>query len=90
MKKLILSAMLLTGMVTFAQETPKKVKKEVKQTTTTVKDAEKATKTTQTTEVKTDPNGDQQVETVTTKTAVPVTAPATEPAKKNDPTPGVE
>lgn len=84
MKNLILSALMLTGVVTFAQETPKKVAKATKETTTTTTvNPATQTKVTKTTEAKTDANGDKQVETSTTvKAASPATpaqpvAPAT-------------
>lgn len=80
MKNLLLSALMLTGVVTFAQETPKKADKKAKQTTTTTVKADNAAEVTKTTEVKQDANGDKQVETTTsTKTATPAqpAAPAT-------------
>lgn len=85
MKNLILSAMMLTGVVTFAQETPKKAAKATKETTTTTTvNPATQSKATKVTEVKTDANGDKQVETSTTvKSTAPGAAslPA-EPATK--------
>ncbi len=80
MKNLLLSAMMLTGVVTFAQETPKKPANEATQTTTTTVNADKKTEVSKTTEVKADKNGDKKVETTTTtKTTDPAqpAAPAT-------------
>ena len=85
MKNLILSAVMLTGVLTFAQETPKKATKATKQTTTsTTVNPATQTQVTKTTEAKTDANGDKQVETSTTVKAAtpgtpaqPVVAPGT-------------
>jgi len=66
MKNLILSALMLTGVVTFAQETPKKAAKATKETTTTTTvNPATQSKATKVTEVKTDANGDKHVETST-------------------------
>lgn len=75
MKNLLLSALMLTGVATFAQETPKK-EKVAKQTTTTTVKADNASQVTKTKEVKQDANGDKQVETTTTTKAVAPAEPA--------------
>jgi len=86
MKNLLLGAMMLTGVVTFAQETPKKpvpVKDATQTTTTTTVDANKSSEVSKTTAVKQDANGDKQVETATTtKTATPAQPTTVAPAKQ--------
>lgn len=71
--------MMLTGVVTFAQETPKKATKDAVKNAATTATAEKKTEVSKTTEVKQEANGAKKVETTTaTKTteAAQPTAPA--------------
>ena len=73
MKNLILSALMLTGVVTFAQETPKKAAKATKTTEVTTDKKAEVTKTTTATQ---EANGDKKVETSTSVKAVDPAQPA--------------
>ncbi|MBL7867680.1 MAG: hypothetical protein JNM71_06635 [Flavobacterium lindanitolerans] len=86
MKKLILSAIMLTGVVAFAQETPKKATKEVVKNAASSVEAEKKAEAPKVTEVKQEANIAKKAETTTTKTteAVQPAAPAVKTAKKQE------
>ena len=86
MKKLILSAIMLTGVVAFAQETPKKTTKEAVKSAASSVDAEKKAEAPKVTEVKQEANVAKKAETTTTKTAevAQPAAPAVKTAKKQE------
>lgn len=86
MKKLILSAIMLTGVVAFAQETPKKATKEVVKNAASSVEAEKKAEAPKVTEVKQEAEVAKKAETTTTKTteAVQPAAPAVKTAKKQE------
>jgi len=84
MKKLILSAIMLTGVVAFAQEAPKKATKEVVKNAASTANAEKKAEAPKVTEVKQEATVTKKAEITTTKTAevAQPAAPAVKTAKK--------